>query len=177
MCYDFRARATLTLAEGAPLAPALAEVVAARAELGKALPELEKLRATEAERAKAERVTYVADLCLARGWDADVKHAMELAAHADFAGFQVKYPAPSREELAQRAQDPQRTATVAAAHKTEAAKEPEAPKAKLTAAQEAAAVREVYSRAGFPITVTQAVELVSRGETPDTAAAKLAGGR
>ena len=170
------ARATLTLADGAPLAPALADVVAARAELAKALPELEKLRVAEASRAKAERETYVADLCLARGWDADVKHAMELAAHADFAGFRAKYPAPSREELAQRAQDGARTAVVAAAHKTEAAKEP-AKTEKVSLAQQADKLRAVYASAGYALTVTEAVDLVSRGETPDLAAAKLAGGR
>ncbi len=170
------ARAALNLAAGAALAPAVAEAVAARAELAKVRPELEKLAAEAAERAKADRVTYVADLCLARGWDADVRHAMELAAHADFVAFQAKYPKPSREELAQRSQDGARLATVAASHKTEAGKEP-VKVASLTLAQEAEKLREVYAEHGYDLSVTDAAMLVQGGETPEKAAATLAGGR
>jgi hypothetical protein len=169
------ARAALNLGAEAPLAPAVAEGVAARAELAKVRPELEKLQGEAAERAKADRVAYVGDVCLARGWDADVQHAMVLAAHADFPAFQAKYPRPSREELAQRAQDPARLAVVAAGQKTEAGKQPE-PVKKLTLAQETDALRGVYAQHGFDLSVTEAAMLVQRGETPDTAAAKLAGG-
>lgn len=115
------ARQALKLAEGAPLAPALAEVATDRAELAQVKAahaattaelaqikaDAEKARKESAEKALREHVDAVA---LAKGWDDDTRALVFAGALADPDGFTKKHPKPSAQELAQRAQDGQRFA-------------------------------------------------------------------
>mgnify|MGYP007100042367 CR=1 FL=1 len=166
-------RETLTLAADKPVAPAIADLVAARAELGQIKPKYEALQTVEAARSKAERERYVGDLCLARGWDADVKSAMEFSAHADFPGFQKKYPAPSREELAQRAQDAARTGALPTTADGEKPAELAVTNDAEALRVNIVALRELAQRAGVEMTTVEALALTRGGVTPAAYAKEL----
>lgn len=164
------ARSALAVPHGTPVAPKLAAVVTDAAELARVQPELATLRADRDARTERDRVAHVDAVCLAKGWGDDAKPALLAFAKADPKAFGEKYPLPSQVELAQRAQDAARTATAVPGSKTEAAKVPAGDE---TTAQKIEALTQTYARAGFELTVTDAIELLRRGETAELAAAKL----
>lgn len=176
-------RTTLSLAVDAPLAPKLAELVTAGAELPKVREELSTLRAQEKarveaeakaalERAEASLVRRVDEVCLAKGYDDDVKPALLAFGRSDRAGFDAKYPAASVQELGQRAQDAERTRTVAAAG-TKVGDKPADPGAKVELSKALQALQGVYRRAGYELTTAEALDHHQRGETPEDAAREL----
>ena len=97
---------------------------------------------------------------------------MELHAERDWPGFQAAHPRPSLAELSQRAQDPKRLAAVVT-HSNDAPKPvaPAAPNAEVQ--KQVAALRQVYADHGYELTMPKALDLVSRGETPESAARAL----
>lgn len=109
-------RAALKLTPDAPLAPSLAEVATDRAELAQvkaahatATAELAQIKdaAEKARKDAAEKAlhAHVDAVALAKGWDEDTKALVFAGALVDPEAFAKKYPAPSVQELAQRAQD------------------------------------------------------------------------
>lgn len=171
-------RSTLSLAADAPIAPKLAELVTAAASLPKVETELAQLKATEktraeaeakaaAERAEVELARRVEETCLAKGWGDEVKPALLALGRTDRAAFDVAYPAASVQELAQRAQDTERTRTVAAS--TKASEQPKAAGQKADLAQQIAELRAVYAEAAYELSVSEAVDHIQRGETPEAA--------
>ena len=165
-------RSALSLPVGTPLAPKLAEVVTAAAELSRVSPELTELRAARDARAEADRTARVAAVCLAKGWGDEAKPALLAFAKSDPAAFEAAYPAPTTAELAQRAQDGARLERVVPPAKTEAGK-PVEPEAKPSTDKDLAALRAVYARAGIALSIPEALDLLQRGETPARAAAEL----
>lgn len=173
-------RTTLHLAADAPLAPKLAELVTASADLPKVQVELAALKASEktradaeakasAERAETELSRRVDEVCLAKGWEReDVGPALLALGRTDRVAFDAKYPAASVQELAQRAQDGARTATVAAG--TKASEQPKAlPGGKVELSQQLADLQAAYADAGFALTTAEALDHHQRGETPEAA--------
>lgn len=171
-------RSTLSLAADAPIAPKLAELVTAAASLPKVETELAQLKATEktraeaeakaaAERAEVELARRVEETCLAKGWGDEVKPALLALGRTDRAAFDVAYPAASVQELAQRAQDADRTRTVATA--TKASEQPKAAGQKVDLAQQIADLQAVYREAAYELSVSEAVDHIQRGETPEAA--------
>lgn len=176
------ARTTLNLALDAPITPKLVELVTAAADLPKVRTELATLQASEktraeaetkaaAERAEVELTRRVDEVCLAKGWDDEVKPALLALGRADLAAFDAKYPAASVQELGQRSQDPARLATVAVV--TKASEPPKASPAKPSLSQRVSALVEVYAEAGFELSQSEAVDHLQRGETPEAARKQL----
>lgn len=176
-------RASLSLSAEAPLAPKLAELVTAGAELPKVQAELATLQAAEkarsdaeakaaAERAEAELSRRVDEICLAKGWDRDdVAPALLGFGRSDRAAFDAQYPAASVTELAQRAQDGARLSPVAAP--TRASEQPKTPGAKVELSAQISALQAVYAEAHYDLTVAEAIDHLQRGETPESARAAL----
>ena len=172
-------RSTLNLASNIALAPKLAELVTAGAELPKVQTELSALRLAEktradaeakaaAERAEAELSRRIDEVCLAKGWDKDdVAPALLAFGRNDRAAFDAKYPAASVTELAQRAQDGARLGTVAAP--TKASETPKTPGAKVELSAQIADLQGVYAEAGYELSVAEAIDHLQRGETLDAA--------
>lgn len=171
-------RAALQLAADAPLAPKVAELVTAGAELPKVQAELSTLRTeakaradaeakAAAERAELELGRRVDETCLAKGWGDEVKPALLALGRTDRAAFDAAYPASSVQELAQRAQDTERTRTVAVA--TRASEQPKAAGQKADLAQQIAELQAVYREAAYELSVSEAVDHIQRGETPEAA--------
>lgn len=109
-------RSTLSLAGDVALAPRLADLVTASAELPKVREELTRVRTdldarvaaetkAAAERAETELSRRVDEVVIAKGWTDDVKPALLAFGRTDRTAFDAKYPPPSAAELAQRAQD------------------------------------------------------------------------
>lgn len=176
------ARTTLDLAADAAIVPRLAELVTAAADLPKVQAELATLQASEkaraetetraaAERAEVELGRRVDEVCLAKGYDDDVKPALLALGRTDRAAFDAKYPAASVQELGQRAQDPARLATVAAVTKT--SEKPKASPEKQTLSQRVEALVAVYAEAGFDLSQSEAVDHLQRGETAEAARKQL----
>jgi hypothetical protein len=172
------ARTTLGLAADAPIAPALADVVTARAELAKLTPEITALRTEKAARDEAELSRRVDEVCLSRGFGDEVKPALVAFAKSDRKAFDEKFPAPSVQELAQRAQDSARTETVAGQGAGGAAQGAKAadPAKTQTAAEAVSALVAVYAEHGAPITRVEALRAHLAGETAEKARAAFAQG-
>lgn len=167
-------RTTLGLAPDAPLAPALAELVTARAELGKLAPELTALRAEKATRDEAELTRRVDEVCLSRGFGDDVKPALVAFAKSDRKAFDEKFPAPSVQELAQRAQDPARSENITGQGGANGANAKAAdPGKRDDVAARAQALRGVASEFGQTLSTLDALEMIQRGATPDSLRAQL----
>jgi len=168
-------RATLGLAPDAPLAPALADLVTARAELATVTPELATLRPAKAARDEAELTRRVDEVCLSRGFGDEVKPALVAFAKSDRKAFDEKFPAPSVQELAQRAQDSARLENITGEHSTaaKAAKSAD-PAKKLSAEEHVTALVAVYAEHGVQITRVEAIRLHVSGETADKARAAFA---
>lgn len=175
-------RTSLSLTADAPIAPRLAELVTAGAELPRVREELAKVQATvkerevaeakaAAERAEAELVRRVDEVCLAKGWGDDVKPAMLSFGRSDRAGFDKTYPAPSVNELAQRAQDSERTQIVARG--TGGSDKGKVVAEKTELAQQIVSLQSTYSRAGYELSVAEAIDHIQRGETADEAVRTL----
>lgn len=168
-------RATLGLAPDAPLAPALADLVTARAELAKVTPELATLRTEKAARDEAELTRRVDEVCLSRGFGDEVKPALVAFAKSDRKAFDEKFPAPSVQELAQRAQDSARLENITGEHgATGAAAKSADPAKKLSAEEHVTALVAVYAEHGVQITRVEAIRLHVSGETADKARAAFA---
>lgn len=168
-------RATLGLAPDAPLAPALADLVTARAELAKVTPELATLRTEKAARDEAELTRRVDEVCLSRGFGDEVKPALVAFAKSDRKAFDEKFPAPSVQELAQRAQDSARLENITGEHGTAAkAAKGADPAKKLSAEEHVTALVAVYAEHGVQITRVEAIRLHVSGETADKARAAFA---
>ena len=165
-------RTTLGLAADAPLAPALAELVTARAELGKLAPELTALRAEKATREEVELTRRVDEVCLSRGFGDDVKPALVAFAKSDRKAFDEKFPAPSVQELAQRAQDPARAENITGQEGASA--KAADPTKTLTTEQQVSALVEVYAEHGVQLTRVEALRAHLSGETADKARAAFA---
>lgn len=170
-------RSTLGLAPDAPLAPALAELVTARAELGKLAPELTALRAEKATRDEAELTRRVDEVCLSRGFGDDVKPALVAFAKSDRKAFDEKFPAPSVQELAQRAQDPARAENITGQGANGANAKGADPTKTLTTEEAVTALVSVYAEHGVPLTRVEAIRAHMAGETADKARAVFAQGR
>lgn len=165
-------RTTLGLAPDAPLAPALAELVTARAELGKLAPELATLRTEKATRDEQELTRRVDEVCLSRGFGDDVKPALVAFAKSDRKAFDDKFPAPSVQELAQRAQDPARAENITGQEGANA--KAADPTKTLTTEQQVSALVEVYAEHGVQLTRVEALRAHLSGETADKARAAFA---
>ncbi len=116
-------RTTLGIAGDVALAPRLADLVTSAAELPKVREELARVSGeldsrvaaetkAAAERAETELSRRVDEVVVAKGWADDVKPALLAFGRTDRTAFDAKYPAPSAAELAQRRQDPARTARI-----------------------------------------------------------------
>ena len=175
-------RTTLGLTADAPVAPRLAELVTASAELPKAQAELATVRAdlkaredaerkAAADRAEQELARRVDDVCLAKGYGDDVKPALLAFGRADRVAFDAKYPAPSAQELAQRAQDGQRFARLPGSNGAP----PPAPDASVatTVQKEVEALQAFATEHGETLTTLEAFALVNAGETLQSYAARL----
>jgi hypothetical protein len=88
-------------------------------------------------------------------------------ASTDRAAFDVAYPAASVQELAQRAQDTERTRTVAAS--TKASEQPKVAGQKVDLAQQIADLQAVYREAAYELSASDAIDHIQRGETPEAA--------
>ncbi len=177
-------RSTLNLSADAPLAPRLAELVTATAELPKVRAELAGVQAdlkarvdaetkAAAERAELELGRRVDEVCLAKGWGDEVKPALFAFGRTDRAGFDAKYPAPSTTELAQRGQDGARLGRLELNKTPLTPPSDEAPSASAAARKEIDALRDVARLAGEELTVVEAFALASRGVTPTIYAKEL----
>jgi hypothetical protein len=108
-------RTALNLSATAPTKDVVAQVAtlsAAAARLPKLEVELAAFRRAADEAAEKERTAHLGDVMLAAGLPDAVRPSLDLHARSDWQGFQLAYPRPSREELAQRAQDGARLARV-----------------------------------------------------------------
>lgn len=167
-------RTTLGLAPDAPLAPALADLVTARAELAQLTPELTTLRADKATRDEAELNRRVDEVCLARGYGDEVKPALVSLAQTNRKLFDEKYPAPSVQELAQRAQDPARSENITGQGGANGANAKAADPAKRDDVNaRAQSLRAVASEFGQTLSTLDALEMIQRGATPDSLRAQL----
>lgn len=167
-------RTTLGLAPDAPLAPALAELVTARAELAQLTPELTTLRADKATRDEAELNRRVDEVCLARGYGDEVKPALVSLAQTNRKLFDEKYPAPSVQELAQRAQDPARAENITGQGGANGANAKAADPAKREDVNaRAQSLRAVASEFGQTLSTLDALEMIQRGATPDSLRAQF----
>lgn len=175
-------RTALSLTADVPVTSRLAELVTAGAELPRVREELATLKASvkeretaeakaAAERAEAELVRRVDEVCLAKGWDDDVKPALLAFGRSDRTAFDAKHPAPSVAELAQRAQDSERTQVVARG--TGGSDKGKVVAEKTELAQQIASLQGAYSRAGYELSVAEAIDHIQRGETADEAARTL----
>jgi len=171
-------RTTLGLAADAPVAPAIADLVTARAELARVTPELTALRTEKAARDEQEIARRIDEVCVARGFGEDVKPALVAFAKADRKGFDEKFPAPSVQELAQRAQDPARAENITGQGAAGAAQGAKAadPAKKVTTEEHVAALVAVYAEHGVQLTRVEALRAHLAGETADKARAAFAQG-
>lgn len=101
-------RRALNLTPDAPLADVTAALSTLTTESAKVPALTEKLKSFEKREAEAlatVRKAHIDDVMAASGLPEAVRASLELHATADWPGFQKAHPRPSREELAQRAQD------------------------------------------------------------------------
>ncbi len=168
-------REVLGLKPEVAVAAELATITAERTELGKLRVEVKDLRAEAEKRAEAELSRRVEEVLVAEGAVGDEKRARALAAYAraDRAAFDRDYPAPSVQELAQRAQDPQRTETVTAAASTDAAAKAADPAARTSVKELTQKLVAVAAEFGEALTTLEALEMVQRGMTPDSLRVEL----
>lgn len=170
-------REVLGLKPETAVAAELATITAERTELGKLRVEVKDLRAESEKRAEAELSRRVEEVLVAEGAVGDEKRARALTAYAraDRAGFDRDYPAPSVQELAQRAQDHARLENITGEHGTAAkAAKGADPAKKLSAEEHVTALVAVYAEHGAQITRVEALRLHISGETADKARAAFA---
>lgn len=170
-------REVLGLKPETTVAAELATITAERTELGKLRAEVKDLRAESEKRAEAELSRRVEEVLVAEGAVGDEKRARALTAYAraDRAGFDRDYPAPSVQELAQRAQDSARLENITGEHGTAAkAAKGADPAKKLSAEEHVTALVAVYAEHGVQITRVEALRLHISGETADKARAAFA---
>lgn len=127
--------------------------------------ELATFRAERDARTKADREGYVADVIAATPALKAVEASLRLHAERDWEGFQKSYPRPSREELAQRAQDPARSTPVTAGNN---APKDITPKGDTLLVE----IRKVLAEFGMD-TADYAAEAIAAGHTPESLKAAL----
>lgn len=106
-------RTALNLSAGAPagdVAAALSRLTTDAAQIAPLKVKLEAFEKREAAALETLRKGYIDDVMLGQALPDAVRPSLELHAASDWTGFQKAHPRPSREELAQRAQDPARLA-------------------------------------------------------------------
>lgn len=170
-------REVLGLKPETTVAAELATITAERTELGKLRVEVKDLRAESEKRAEAELSRRVEEVLVAEGAVGDEKRARALTAYAraDRAGFDRDYPAPSVQELAQRAQDHARLENITGEHGTAAkAAKGADPAKKLSTEEHVTALVAVYAEHGAQITRVEALRMLASGETVDKVRAELA---
>lgn len=169
-------REVLGLKPEVSVAAELAAITAERAELGKLRVEVTTLRADSEKRAEAELSRRVEEVLVAEGAVGDEKRQRALLAYArtDRAGFDKDYPAPSVQELAQRAQDPARSENITGQGGANGANAKAAdPVKRDDVAARAQALRVVAQELGQPLSTLDALEMIQRGATPDSLRAQL----
>ena len=110
---NLNVRRALNLTAAAPagdVAAALSTLSTEAAKVPKMAERLAAFEKREAEALGALRKAHIDDVMVAGALPETVRPSLEHHAAADWEGFQKAYPRPSREALAQRAQDPQRLA-------------------------------------------------------------------
>lgn len=170
-------REVLGLKPDTTVAAELATITAERTELGKLRVEVKDLRAEAEKRAEAELSRRVEEVLVSEGATGDEKRARALAAYAraDRAGFDRDYPAPSVQELAQRAQDGARMENITGEHGSAAAASKAADPAKTPSLEEhVTALMTVYAEHGVQLTRVAALRAHMAGETADKARAAFA---
>lgn len=169
-------REVLGLKPETAVAAELATITAERTELGKLRVEVKDLRADAEKRAETELSRRVEEVLVAEGAVGDEKRARALTAYAraDRAGFDRDYPAPSVQELAQRAQDPARSENITGQGGANGAGAKGADPAKRDdVAARAQSLRAVASEFGQTLSTLEALEMIQRGATPDSLRAQL----
>lgn len=172
-------REVLGLKPEVSVAAELATITAERAELGKLRTEVTALRADSEKRAEAELSRRVEEVLVAEGATGDEKRSRALIAYAraDRAAFDKDYPAPSVQELAQRAQDPARAENITGQGANGANAKGADPTKTLTTEEAVTALVSVYAEHGVPLTRVEAIRAHMAGETADKARAVFAQGR
>lgn len=110
---NLNVRRALNLTAAAPagdVAAALSTLTTEAAKVPKLTEKLAAFEKREAESLATLRKGYVDDVMAAGALPESVRSSLENHAETDWPGFQKAHPRPSREALAQRAQDPQRLA-------------------------------------------------------------------
>lgn len=110
---NLNVRRALNLTAAAPagdVAAALSTLSTEAAKVPKMAERLAAFEKREAEALASLRKAHIDDVIAAGAMPETVRPSLEHHAAADWDGFQKAYPRPSREALAQRAQDPQRLA-------------------------------------------------------------------
>lgn len=172
-------REVLAIPAGTTVAAELATITAERTELGKLRTEVTALRSDVAARAEAELSRRVDEVLVAEGAVGDEKRQRALLAYAraDRTGFDKDYPAPSVQELAQRAQDPARAENITGQGANGANAKGADPTKTLTTEEAVTALVSVYAEHGVPLTRVEAIRAHMAGETADKARAVFAQGR
>ena len=169
-------REVLAIPAGTTVAAELATITAERTELGKLRTEVTALRADVAARAEAELSRRVDEVLVAEGAVGDEKRQRALLAYAraDRAAFDKDYPAPSVQELAQRAQDPARAENITGQGGANGAAAKAAdPVKRDDVSARAQALRGVAQEYGQTLSTLDALEMIQRGATPDSLRAQL----
>ncbi len=105
---NLNVRKALNLTATAPaaeVASTLSTLTTEAAKVPSLVKKLEVFEKREAEALATVRKSWIDDVMAAQGLPEGVRASLELHAAQDWAGFQKAHPRPSREELAQRAQD------------------------------------------------------------------------
>lgn len=92
-------------ASPADVAAALSKLTTEAARVPALVTELDSFKKREAAALEVQRKGWIDDVMAAHGLPEAVRPSLELHAATDWPGFQKAHPRPSREELAQRAQD------------------------------------------------------------------------
>lgn len=112
---NLNVRRALNLTAASPaaeVAGAISKLTTDAAKLPALTQELDSFRSREAAALETVRKGWIDDVMLAGAMPDAVRPSLELHAKSDWPGFQKAHPRPSREELAQRAQDPGRLTRV-----------------------------------------------------------------
>lgn len=153
------------------LAQCVSKLTTAAAQVPALETELTTFRTAKAEADRVAREEHLAAIFLANPALKAAEASLRLHAERDWEGFTKAHPKPTTEQLAQSAQNAQRTAQVVpfSAGTPPAAEGAE----KKSQATEIEALRTVYARHGFDLSLPQALDLLSRGETPETVERQL----